>query len=58
MLGKDLGLITHTTFPSGQAPEEDYFSVHIRVVGDWTEKVAKAFGVGRENQQQAWELPK
>ena len=21
-----------------QAPEEDYFSVHIRIVGDWTSK--------------------
>ena len=21
-----------------QAPEEDYFSVHIRIVGDWTRK--------------------
>ena len=40
-----------------QAPEEDYFSVHIRIVGDWTEKVAKQLGVGRDDFQQAWELP-
>jgi hypothetical protein len=40
-----------------QAPEEDYFSVHIRVVGDWTEKLAKLLGVGQQDFQQAWELP-
>ena len=41
-----------------QAPEEDYFSVHIRVVGDWTQKLAAQLGVGRQDFQQAWELPK
>lgn len=45
-------------FTLTSAPEEDYFSVHIRVVGDWTEKVSKLLGVGREDFQQAWELPK
>jgi len=42
-----------------QAPEEDYFSVHIRVVGDWTEKLMEQMGVGKNGQQQqSWELPK
>ena len=41
-----------------QAPEEDYFSVHIRVLGDWTEEVARQMGVGRQDFTQAWELPK
>ncbi|XP_064404880.1 cytochrome b-245 heavy chain-like [Halichondria panicea] len=44
-------------FTLTSAPEEDYFSVHIRIVGDWTEKVAKQLGVGRGDFQQAWELP-
>ena len=42
-----------------QAPEEDYFSVHIRVVGDWTEKLMEQMGAGKSGQQQqSWELPK
>lgn len=31
-------------FTLTSAPEEDYFSVHIRVVGDWTEKLASRLG--------------
>uniref|UniRef100_A0A8C3QI40 NADPH oxidase 3 n=1 Tax=Cyanoderma ruficeps TaxID=181631 RepID=A0A8C3QI40_9PASS len=31
-------------FTLTSAPEEDYFSVHIRVVGDWTAALFKAFG--------------
>ena len=41
-----------------QAPEEDYFSVHIRIVGDWTAEVARQMGAGRGEFQQSWELPK
>ena len=41
-----------------QAPEEDYFSLHIRIVGDWTEEVARQMGVGRGDFQQSWELPR
>lgn len=43
---------------SVQAPEEDYFSVHIRIVGDWTEEVARQMGIGRGDFQQSWELPR
>ena len=43
---------------ASQAPEEDYFSVHIRIVGDWTEEVARQMGVGRGDFQQSWELPR
>ena len=41
-----------------QAPEEDYFSVHIRVFGDWTEELVRQMGVGRKDFTQAWQLPK
>ena len=41
-----------------QAPEEDYFSVHIRILGDWTAEVARQMGAGRTDFQQSWELPK
>lgn len=30
--------------PDGSAPEEDYISVHIRVVGDFTGALARAVG--------------
>ncbi|KAI5193887.1 Nadph Oxidase 3 [Manis pentadactyla] len=29
---------------SGKEPSEDFFSVHIRTAGDWTEALCKAFG--------------
>ncbi|OMJ19904.1 Superoxide-generating NADPH oxidase heavy chain subunit A [Smittium culicis] len=32
-------------FTLTSAPEENYYSVHIRVVGDWTRKFAKSVGV-------------
>ena len=41
-----------------QAPEEDYFSVHIRVFGDWTEELVRQMGVGSKDFTQAWQLPK
>ena len=41
-----------------QAPEEDYFSLHIRIVGDWTEEVGRQLGIGRDDFQQSWELPR
>ncbi|XP_078066514.1 NADPH oxidase 2-like [Mustelus asterias] len=37
-------------FTLTSAPEEDYFSVHIRSVGDWTEGMFQAFG---ENEDEA-----
>ena len=44
--------------PLAQAPEEDYFSVHIRIVGDWSADVARLMGAGQGEFQQSWELPK
>ena len=31
-------------FTLTSAPQEDFFSVHIRAAGDWTEALCKAFG--------------
>lgn len=45
-------------FTLTSAPEEDYFSVHIRIVGDWTEEVARQLGAGQGEFQQTWELPR
>ncbi|XP_020776457.1 cytochrome b-245 heavy chain [Boleophthalmus pectinirostris] len=45
-------------FTLTSAPEEDHFSAHIRIVGDWTEELYKACGGDRPEQQQAWTLPK
>ncbi len=36
--------IANYIFPLCSAPEEDYISVHIRVVGDFTDAFAKALG--------------
>ena len=46
-----------TSMAGPQAPEEDYFSAHIRVVGDWTEEVARQFGSGGDGFKQSFELP-
>ncbi|CAL1598116.1 unnamed protein product [Knipowitschia caucasica] len=45
-------------FTLTSAPEEDHFSVHVRIVGDWTEGLYKACGGDQPGQQQAWSLPK
>ncbi|KAJ6667615.1 hypothetical protein lerEdw1_016736 [Lerista edwardsae] len=45
-------------FTLTSAPEEDYFSIHIRIVGDWTEGVAKVCGCDKQEFQEAWKLPK
>lgn len=39
-------------FTLTSAPEEDFFSIHIRVAGDWTEKLIEAF------EQQQSPLPR
>eukprot|EP01137_Pigoraptor_chileana_P024879 Opistho-2@93528 len=38
-------------FTLTSAPEEDFCSVHIRVVGDWTESLAKALGCNFERRK-------
>jgi NADPH oxidase len=40
----DKHVFRQLTFPLRSAPEEDYISVHIRVVGDFTSALAKAVG--------------
>lgn len=45
-------------FTLTSAPEEDHFSAHIRIVGDWTEALYQACGGDRTEPQAAWTLPK
>lgn len=45
-------------FTLTSAPEEDHFSIHIRIVGDWTEGLFKACGGEKKEFQEAWKMPK
>lgn len=45
-------------FTLTSAPEEDYFSAHIRIVGDWTQALYEACGGDKSEPQEAWKLPK
>ncbi|KAM4700016.1 NADPH oxidase 2 [Discoglossus pictus] len=45
-------------FTLTSAPEEDFFSIHIRIVGDWTEGLFKACGCDKKEFQEAWKMPK
>lgn len=45
-------------FTLTSAPEEDYFSAHIRIVGDWTQALYEACGGDKNELQEAWKLPK
>ncbi|XP_062980594.1 NADPH oxidase 3 [Elgaria multicarinata webbii] len=45
-------------FTLTSAPEDDFFSVHIRSVGDWTEALFKAFGTEEKAFQDPWKLPR
>ncbi|MBN3299523.1 CY24B protein, partial [Amia calva] len=45
-------------FTLTSAPEEDHFSVHIRIVGDWTQGIFEACGGNKKEFQEAWKLPK
>ncbi|XP_004011475.2 NADPH oxidase 3 [Ovis aries] len=45
-------------FTLTSAPQEDFFSVHIRAVGDWTEALCKAFGVEGQPLKEPWSLPR
>lgn len=44
--------------PYDQAPEDEYFSVHIRRVGNWTEALAKECHVDEVEFKDTWKLPK
>nr|BAE32391.1 unnamed protein product [Mus musculus] len=45
-------------FTLTSAPEEDFFSIHIRIVGDWTEGLFNACGCDKQEFQDASKLPK
>ncbi|XP_066509382.1 cytochrome b-245 heavy chain-like isoform X1 [Hoplias malabaricus] len=45
-------------FTLTSAPEEDHFSIHIRIVGDWTQSLYSACGGDKTDGQEAWELPR
>uniref|UniRef100_UPI003AAC3AB6 cytochrome b-245 heavy chain n=1 Tax=Centroberyx gerrardi TaxID=166262 RepID=UPI003AAC3AB6 len=45
-------------FTLTSAPEEDHFSAHIRIVGDWTQGLYEACGGDKSDPKEAWELPK
>ncbi|CAL8275668.1 unnamed protein product [Arctogadus glacialis] len=45
-------------FTLTSAPEEDHFSAHIRIAGDWTERLYLACGGDKSESQDAWMLPR
>uniref|UniRef100_A0A8C6V7N9 NADPH oxidase 3 n=1 Tax=Naja naja TaxID=35670 RepID=A0A8C6V7N9_NAJNA len=45
-------------FTLTSAPEDDFFSVHIRSVGNWTEAIFRAFGAHEETYKEPWKLPR
>uniref|UniRef100_A0A8C8VQW6 NADPH oxidase 3 n=1 Tax=Pelusios castaneus TaxID=367368 RepID=A0A8C8VQW6_9SAUR len=45
-------------FTLTSAPEEEFFSVHIRVAGDWTGALFKACGAEGSVFQEPWKLPR
>ncbi|XP_065183105.1 cytochrome b-245 heavy chain-like [Sycon ciliatum] len=44
-------------FTLTSSPEENYFSLHIRIAGDWTDALAKRLGVGSGEFQPAQNMP-
>lgn len=47
-----ISLLEWHPFTLTSAPEEDFFSIHIRAAGDWTERLIDTF------QQQKTEMPR
>ncbi|XP_047590019.1 NADPH oxidase 3 [Lutra lutra] len=45
-------------FTLTSAPQENFFSVHIRVAGDWTEALCKAFGAEGQASKELCSLPR
>ncbi|XP_069344728.1 NADPH oxidase 3 [Eulemur rufifrons] len=45
-------------FTLTSAPQEDFFSVHIRAAGDWTRALLKAFGAEGQAPKEPWSLPR
>ncbi|KAF9947595.1 hypothetical protein BGZ70_002607 [Mortierella alpina] len=50
----DISVFEWHPFTITSAPEEDYVSVHIRIVGDWTTAFAKRLGCSFDDEQQFW----
>ncbi|KAK3821527.1 MAG: FAD-binding domain-containing protein [Benniella sp.] len=50
----DISLWEWHPFTITSAPEEDYVSVHIRIVGDWTRAFARRLGCTFDDEQQFW----
>ncbi|KAF9177806.1 hypothetical protein BGZ50_008369 [Haplosporangium sp. Z 11] len=50
----DISLFEWHPFTITSAPEEDYVSVHIRIVGDWTKAFARRLGCSFDDEQQFW----
>ncbi|XP_019499708.1 PREDICTED: NADPH oxidase 3 [Hipposideros armiger] len=45
-------------FTLTSAPQEDFFSVHIRAAGDWTTALCKAFVTEGQTIKEPWSLPR
>ncbi|KAI1318070.1 hypothetical protein EDD11_007304, partial [Mortierella claussenii] len=50
----DISMFEWHPFTITSAPEEDYVSVHIRIVGDWTTAFARRLGCSFDDEQQFW----
>ncbi|KAF9103109.1 hypothetical protein BGX27_010735 [Mortierella sp. AM989] len=50
----DISAFEWHPFTITSAPEEDYVSVHIRIVGDWTAAFARRLGCSFDDEQQFW----
>ncbi|KAF9583236.1 hypothetical protein BGW38_009957 [Lunasporangiospora selenospora] len=50
----ELSMFEWHPFTITSAPEEDYVSVHMRIVGDWTSAFASRLGCSFDDEQQFW----
>ncbi|KAF9974818.1 hypothetical protein BGZ73_001678, partial [Actinomortierella ambigua] len=50
----EISLYEWHPFTITSAPEEDYVSVHIRIVGDWTTAFTKLLGCSFDDERQFW----
>ncbi|ESO94872.1 hypothetical protein LOTGIDRAFT_180688 [Lottia gigantea] len=53
-----ISLLEWHPFTLTSAPGEETITVHVRRVGDWTEKLAKSCHVDEGEFQEAWKMPK
>ncbi|KAL5009510.1 hypothetical protein ScPMuIL_011815 [Solemya velum] len=45
-------------FTLTSAPEDEYFGIHVRIAGDWTDELAKACHIDEGEFQEAWRMPR